>query len=47
MIEEEEEKGDNIIYPTSIKSKIMIKEKLNQILRKWIWNIPYQILQKT
>ena len=30
----EEEKGDNNIYPTSIKSKIMIKDKLNQILRK-------------
>ena len=31
---EEEEKGDNNIYPTSIKSKIFIKDRLIQILKK-------------
>ena len=31
---EEEEKGDNNIYPTSIKSKIFIKDRLNHILKK-------------
>ena len=31
---EEEEKGDINIYPTSLKSKIIIKDKLNHILRK-------------
>ena len=30
----EEEKGDSTNYPTSLKSKIIIKDKLNQILKK-------------
>ena len=30
----EEEKGDNNNYPTSVKSKIIIKDKINHILQK-------------